>query len=1159
VKKLFTARWFLVLLAIALLALAIWYGGPYLSLGSYKPFEDIVGRLVGILVLVVIWTLWVQMRQAKAQRASRQLAKDVIAAPAKSAARDTGPGSEDAAKLRAGFDEAIASLQGSKRGGVNLYQLPWYIIIGPPGAGKTTIIAKSGLHFPLGERFGKKLRGVGGTRNCDWWFTDEAVLLDTAGRYTTQDSDAAADSAGWLEFLKLLRKHRSRRPINGVIVAVSAGDLVGIVESERERHVEAIRRRLEELTRELKISLPVYFVVTKMDLVGGFGEFFDDFNQEGRSQVWGVTFPLELSRSGGSAAQVGTELDRLFERVGERVLLRLQAEREATRRARIFGFPSQLAGLRAPLVSLLGEIFAGSDPARGMLLRGVYFTSGTQEGTPIDRIMGALARQFGLNVRGAAPAPTEGRAYFIQRFIKEVLFPESGLAGVNRRLEVQQAVTRALVYIGIAMLAVLGLLVLSVSYQRNHAYLLDVAKAAEPLSSLTASGQGNPLTGSLDRLDALAAVVSTASHYQDVGVPISMRWGLYQGRSMTNAARDAYILALNADLLPAVAEHLRTRLASLASEPDKLYEYLKIYLMLGYPEHLDVAQLKFVTDLEWQRQFAQDPATGERVAAHFHALLAEPERIQKISLDESTVEAARTSLRQASIPVLMYSRLKLAYAGDTQHALDIGREIGLGGTSLFVRRSGAPLSQPVPALFTKPVFDEISTTGRFALLKQFVADDWVLGGGLTDAAKSPQNMTRMMSLYEADYIRTWDALLADLSLRKAGGPQEAAEQWGLLAAPTSPLKRLLVLVEANTNLLKVTAPADVKAKASSAIAGGLDTLGTLLGGASAAPVEKPGTTVTRHFEPLHKLVAGNPPPIDLTLAKFANVQQTMAQINALGGPPPLELANKLSMALKDLETHAKTLPTPMDDVITRTTGQGAAVVRANIGSDFSSRYSQQVVNECRDLAAGRYPLVMSSASDLPLADFGRLFGPGGVFESFFKGTMANFVDTNQVNWRWKPEAASIGGSASIPAQFQHAERIRQTYFGNATPVAEVRFTLTPLYLDSSVTRMVLEVDGQTLEYRHGPQRAQPMAWPGPSPGEAALTFEMQSGASPNLVVQGPWALFRLIQKGAVQAQSDTSFTVTFNLGGATAKLGLLASSSRNPFGRNVLQGFSCNY
>jgi type VI secretion system protein ImpL len=106
---------------------------------------------------------------------------------------------------------------------------------------------------------------------------------------------------------------------------------------------------------------------------------------------------------------------------------------------------------------------------------------------------------------------------------------------------------------------------------------------------------------------------------------------------------------------------------------------------------------------------------------------------------------------------------------------------------------------------------------------------------------------------------------------------------------------------------------------------------------------------------------------------------------------------------------------------------------------------------------------------------------------------------------------------------------------------------------------VVEVDGQTLEYRHGPQRAVSMVWPGPSPGQATLTFEMQSGASPNLVVQGPWALYRLIQKGGIQPQSDTSFVVSFSLGGSTARLGLLASSSRNPFGRNVLEGFACNY
>ena len=71
------------------------------------------------------------------------------------------------------------------KGGQALYQLPWYAIIGPPGAGKTTALFNSGLRFPLAERHGAEpVRGVGGTRNCDWWFTEKAVLLDTVIKET---------------------------------------------------------------------------------------------------------------------------------------------------------------------------------------------------------------------------------------------------------------------------------------------------------------------------------------------------------------------------------------------------------------------------------------------------------------------------------------------------------------------------------------------------------------------------------------------------------------------------------------------------------------------------------------------------------------------------------------------------------------------------------------------------------------------------------------------------------------------------------------------------------------------------------------------------------------------------------------------------------------
>ena len=114
---------------------------------------------------------------------------------------------------------SAALKQQRQRAGHSLYDLPWYVFIGAPGSGKTTALLNSGLKFPLGQRGGKAaVRGVGGTRNCDWWFTDEAVFLDTAGRYTTQDSDAASDSDGWREFLALLRKYRTRRPVNGIIL-----------------------------------------------------------------------------------------------------------------------------------------------------------------------------------------------------------------------------------------------------------------------------------------------------------------------------------------------------------------------------------------------------------------------------------------------------------------------------------------------------------------------------------------------------------------------------------------------------------------------------------------------------------------------------------------------------------------------------------------------------------------------------------------------------------------------------------------------------------------------------------------------------------------------------------------------------------------------------
>src|SRR3954466_9379081 len=277
------------IIGLLLLALFIWIAGPYFEFADYRPLGSVIARLVMIALVVLTWVALIVVKRVRAAKKSDQL----VAAVVKQSTANDKPSAESV-QLRERFEEAVATLQQKRRSGHSLYDLPWYAIIGAPGSGKTTALINSGLNFPLEQRSGRgALRGIGGTRNCDWWFTDEAVLLDTAGRYTTQDSDATADSASWREFLALLRKYRGRRPINGVILAVSAQDLMGYMPGGGDQHAEAARRRLNELNRELRVQLPVYVIVTKSDLVAGFEDYFEDLSQEGRAQVWGVTFPIE--------------------------------------------------------------------------------------------------------------------------------------------------------------------------------------------------------------------------------------------------------------------------------------------------------------------------------------------------------------------------------------------------------------------------------------------------------------------------------------------------------------------------------------------------------------------------------------------------------------------------------------------------------------------------------------------------------------------------------------------------------------------------------------------------------------------------------------------------------------------------------------------------
>ena len=264
----------------------IYFAGPLVAFGDFRPLENHIIRNICILLLLAGaasfggWKYYLRRKGAKAlaEGVSEENKKD-----------------SDEVVLKEKLKDALATLKTASGGRKDyLYDLPWYLLIGPPGSGKTTALVNSGLKFPLSRgATPAAVAGVGGTRYCDWWFTEDAVLIDTAGRYTTQDSDAKADKQSWLAFLDMLKKSRPHQPINGVMVAISLEDIMTLSTAELSAHADAIRARLLELHERLKVDFPVYALFTKGDLVAGFVEFFGYLGDNARKQVWGATFQTQ--------------------------------------------------------------------------------------------------------------------------------------------------------------------------------------------------------------------------------------------------------------------------------------------------------------------------------------------------------------------------------------------------------------------------------------------------------------------------------------------------------------------------------------------------------------------------------------------------------------------------------------------------------------------------------------------------------------------------------------------------------------------------------------------------------------------------------------------------------------------------------------------------
>ncbi len=1167
------SRWALSFVGIVLLALLVWVFGPLLDmLEAWPP------RLVIVLLLLLTWAGVNLLLDLRRRRREQALEAGVAAGTAPE--RGESGSAEETAALAEKMSEALSLLKRARGTSGYLYEQPWYVIIGPPGAGKTTALINAGLKFPLAADMGQgAVAGVGGTRLCDWWFTENAVLIDTAGRYTTQDSNAAVDRAGWEFFLDLLRRTRPRQPLNGVIVAIGLSDIAQAPADERIAHARAIRRRIKELGDKLGIRMPVYALFTKADLLAGFSEFFADLDRERREQVWGATFPLSKAAA-GPVEGFTAELQVLVERLNERLFDRLQAERSPDRRALIAGFPLQVATLAEPLQAFLTEAFGGSrlDPAP--LLRGVYFTSGTQEGTPIDRLTGAMARAFGLDQRRAASLrPERGRSYFLGRLLSGVIFGEAMLVSEPPGAARRRLALRAAAFAAVALAALAGTGSL---FAGDHNGQRDIDAMAAALGAYEATTRGVPLDPVADAdlprlLPLLNAARDLAHAGQDGG---QWDFGLSQADKLRAGAEAVYRDALQYALLPRLIWRLEAQMRGNLTRPDFLYEATRVYLMLGGQGPLDPGLVREWMTIDWQATYS-GAFNAPMVAAldgHLDALL--PLLPVPVSLDDKLVAEARATFSRVPLAARVYSRIKPSTAAQRLPPWRPSEVLGPAGVGVVVRASGKPLTEGVPGFLTVDGFHKVLLPALPGATREVASESWVLGKTAQinlDGAQIKDLENSVIALYEADYAKAWDFMLQDLDLVPLRSLTQAAQDLYILASPQSPMKDLLTSMARQLTLSKPPpaiagggAVADLAASAQAAASGAVvqasSRLSTLLGGGPAGGPQAlpPGHEIDERYQQLRDLVAGNgAAPIDQVLKSLNDLQQQLAKLAAapIGATaPPATGGNDPALALR---AEAQRQPQPVARWLLAMAGSGTVLrgggARQQVAAAYNGAGGPAAL--CPVAVNGRFPFVPGSTLETPIGDFAKLFAPGGMIDGFFNTQLRPYVDTSGPVW--KPQPADGVPPPVSPAdvvQFQRASVIRDLFFAAGSTTPAVRFDITPVHLDDGATQVSLDFDGTSVVYSHGPPRATQITWPGPTLTQnVRLVFDPPPpGGTGVLSDTGPWAMFRMFNRGVLkQAGAPERYTLSLQLGVREASFEIRAGSVLNPFAPGLLPEFRC--
>ncbi|KAG1647589.1 Protein phosphatase PrpC [Nymphon striatum] len=943
------------------------------------------------------------------------------------------------------------------------------------------------------------------------------------------------------------------------MIAISLSDLSLQDEITQKSHAQAIRRRLSELREQLGVRFPVYVLFTKADLIAGFQEYFDTLGKEEREQVWGFTLDLPKNKSADAPiSRFDEEFASLLGQLNAQLLEKMQTETDPQRRALVAGFPAQVASMRGVAREFLNEVFQDNRFERRQMLRGVYFTSGTQEGTPIDRLMLGMAQTFGIGRQAIGTGSGTGRSYFLTRLFEGVMFPEAGLVSSDDRVERRYRWTLRAAVTATVLLSLITGGVWVNSFLKNRTFAQEAEQQVKAFNLAAAALPPSPV-GDTD----LVPVVDALNILRDmpgnpvVGTPRpdrSMTYGLYQGEVIGTQAAQTYRGALNQRLLPRLLVRLEEQISANVNNPDVLYESLKIYLMLGLQGPMNPDLVKEWLRLDWE--MVQYPGAAritlrDDLMAHLEALLDQP--MQEVALNGPLIEQAQDILSEMPLAQRVYTGI---INSNKATSLPKWRLTDIGGPSVkraLVRSSGKPLNDGIEGIFTYDGFNNVFLPEAVSVAKRVQRESWVLGQTGDDAQSQGALVALsrdVLDLYYNDYITRYDQILGDIDIVPLESLSHAVEVTNVLSGPTSPILNILTAVSQETRLTEdrslldsgainegVSNVAAIEARSVLSVEAQI-LLEALVDSAQNAPGEPPrtpGQYVEDRFQWLHDLVArpeNQPSQMDDLMGALQLVYQELNKMSFSG-----ITTGEGGQALLQFQQAAARIDGPMQRWAKQITVGSSGITSEGTRATINARWQASVLPFCTKALDNRYPFNRRARADVAMSDFAKLFAPGGLIDAFVDENLLKYIDTRSRPWTWKRvNDVDLGISQSVLQQMQYAAEIRDAFFaGAATPA--VQFQITPKALDPKAKEVVLEIDGAKVGYSHKNGQPTPVAvtWPG-SVGLARITLLPDKRETENsLSKDGPWAWFRLLDAAEggdaiMNSQTDYRFTVQTHVG-----------------------------